>query len=432
MTANARPPEYAPRRESQSVRVGGVVVGGGAPVVVQAMTDTDTADDLATAIQCAELARAGAEMVRVTVNTPRAAAAVEKVRARLDDMGISAPLIGDFHYNGHKLLAQHPSCARALAKYRINPGNIGKGEKHDAQFRAIVDIALQNEKPIRIGVNWGSVDPDLLSRMMDDNARLPTPQDSQTVLRAALVESVLLSARAAEEWGMPPGRIVVSCKTSRVPDLLAVYRRLAVECAYPLHVGLTEAGAGLGGASSSSAAMAVLLTEGIGDTIRASLTPAPNASRADEARLCCLLLQSLGLRAFAPRVAACPGCGRTSGDFFRRLANEIEEHIAQRLPEWKRAYPGVENLNIAVMGCIVNGPGESQHADIGISLPGSGENPVAPVFIDGKKTASLKGETITADFITMLEQYIRARYSPQKKSAATAQERQTSAKMAGQ
>ena len=406
-----RPAEYTLRRQSVGVRVGDIVVGGGAPVVVQAMTDTDTADDVATAIQCADLVRAGAEMVRITVNTPRAAAAVESVRARLDDMDIHAPLIGDFHYNGHKLLAQYPACARALAKYRVNPGNIGKGEKHDAQFRTIVDIALQYNKPLRIGVNWGSIDPDLLAQMMDENARAKPPQDAQIVLRAALVKSVLLSAQAAQQWGMPPWQIIVSCKTSRIPDLLAVYRHLARECEYPLHLGLTEAGGGLGGAAASSAAMAVLLAEGIGDTVRASLTPAPGAARSEEAKLCCLLLQSLGLRAFAPRVAACPGCGRTGSDFFRHLAGTIEEHIARCLPKWKADYPGVENLNIAVMGCIVNGPGESRHADIGISLPGSGENPVAPVFIDGKKTASLKGDNIATEFITMLEQYIRNKYS---------------------
>lgn len=407
-----RPEQYAPRRQSYAARIGNIIVGGGAPVVVQSMTDTDTADDLATAIQCADLVRAGAEMVRITVNTPKAAAAVESVRGRLDQMGIDAPLIGDFHYNGHKLLAQYPACARALAKYRINPGNIGKGDKHDAHFRAIVDIALDNEKPLRIGVNWGSIDPDLLAAMMDDNARAKTPQDASAVLRAALVKSALLSAQAAESWGMPPSRIVVSCKTSRIPDLIAVYRTLAQQCRYPLHLGLTEAGGGLGGAASSSAAMAILLAEGIGDTIRASLTPAPGAARSEEAKLCCLLLQSMGLRAFSPRVAACPGCGRTGSDYFRRLAGTIEEHIAKQLPMWRRDYPGVENLNIAVMGCIVNGPGESQHADIGISLPGTGENPVAPVFIDGKKTTSLKGNNIPADFINILEQYIRTKYTP--------------------
>ncbi len=419
-----RPPEYAPRRKSAAANVGGVIVGGGAPVVVQAMTDTDTADDLATAIQCADLFRAGAEIVRVTVNTPRAAAAVSKVRARLDDMGIGAPLVGDFHYNGHKLLAQYPECARALAKYRINPGNIGKGEKRDPQFRAIVGAALENEKPVRIGVNWGSADRDLLSQMMDANARKKNPEDSQTVLRAALVQSALLSARAAEEWGLAPERIIVSCKTSRVPDLLAVYRKLARECSYPLHLGLTEAGMGLGGAASSSAAMAILLAEGIGDTVRASLTPAPGASRADEVRLCCSLLQSLGLRAFSPQVTACPGCGRTSGDFFRRLAEKIESHIARRLPEWKSEHPGVENLNIAVMGCVVNGPGESRRADIGISLPGGGENPSAPVYVDGKKTAALKGENIPEEFIAILEKYIRNRYpSAGEKQNAKAEKR---------
>lgn len=401
---------YRPRRSSLAVNVDGIIIGGGAPVAVQAMTDTDTSDAAATAKQCADLARAGAEMIRITVNTPAAARKVSEIRTRLDDIGIAAPLVGDFHYNGHKLLGENPSCAAALAKYRINPGNVGRGEKRDPQFAAIVGIANAREKPLRIGVNWGSLDQELLVRLMDENARKKTPLSAEEVLQDALVESVLSSARAAESLGTPQNRIIVSCKTSRIPDLLAVYRRLAAACEYPLHLGLTEAGMGIRGAAATSAALAILLAEGIGDTIRASLTPRPGGAREDEVRLCADLLQAMGLRAFSPQVSACPGCGRTSGDSFRRLAAEVEAHIAARLPQWKKQYAGVENLNIAVMGCAVNGPGESRHADVGISLPGGGENPVAPVFADGKKIAALKGDSIAADFAAILENYVADRF----------------------
>lgn len=401
---------YRPRRSSLAVNVDGIIIGGGAPVAVQAMTDTDTSDAAATAKQCADLARAGAEMIRITVNTPAAARKVSEIRTRLDDIGIAAPLVGDFHYNGHKLLGENPSCAAALAKYRINPGNVGRGEKRDPQFAAIVGIANAREKPLRIGVNWGSLDQELLVRLMDENARKKTPLSAEEVLQDALVESVLSSARAAESLGTPRNRIIVSCKTSRIPDLLAVYRRLAAACEYPLHLGLTEAGMGIRGAAATSAALAILLAEGIGDTIRASLTPRPGGAREDEVRLCADLLQAMGLRAFSPQVSACPGCGRTSGDSFRRLAAEVEAHIAARLPQWKKQYAGVENLNIAVMGCAVNGPGESRHADVGISLPGGGENPVAPVFADGKKIAALKGDSIAADFAAILENYVADRF----------------------
>ena len=405
------PPEYRRRRISRAIKIGKLKMGGGLPVVVQAMTDTDTADEVATAVQCADLARAGAEMVRITVNTPRAAQAVAGVRARLDDMDITVPLIGDFHFNGHKLLTQYPACAKALDKYRINPGNVGRGEKHDAQFAAIIRAALQYDKPVRIGVNWGSLDQDLLARMMDDNAAQSAPQDAQAVLRSALVESALQSARAAEKLGMSPQHIVLSCKTSRIPDLLAVYRRLAAESDYALHIGLTEAGMGIRGQAATAAALGVLLAEGIGDTIRASLTPAVGGDRADEVRLCRELLQSMDLRAFTPQVAACPGCGRTTSDFFRQLAADIEAHITAQMPQWKTRYPGVEHLKIAVMGCVVNGPGESKHADIGISLPGSGEAPVAPVYVDGEKVTALKGDNIATDFMRILGEYIERRWA---------------------
>ena len=405
-----RPPEYHARRRSLRMQVGNAAMGGGAPIAVQAMTDTDTADAKATAKQCAELAHAGAEMIRVTVNTAAAAKAVAEVRARLDDEGVAAPLIGDFHFNGHKLLAGFPDCARALAKYRINPGNVGRGEKRDPQFAALIRIALENDKPIRIGVNWGSLDAELLSRLMDENGRAKHPESAEVVTRRALAESALGSARRAEDLGLPPERIALSCKTSRVPDLLAVYRALAGACAYPLHLGLTEAGMGLGGVVSTSSALAILLSEGIGDAIRASLTPAPGGDRCEEVRACRELLQGMGLRMFRPRVAACPGCGRTTSDFFRRLAAEVENRIALRMPEWERKYPDAAGLNIAVMGCVVNGPGESRHADMGISLPGTGENPVAPVYADGKKVAALKGGNIAAEFLAMLEEYVEKRF----------------------
>ncbi|MGU9951133.1 MAG: flavodoxin-dependent (E)-4-hydroxy-3-methylbut-2-enyl-diphosphate synthase [Gammaproteobacteria bacterium WSBS_2016_MAG_OTU1] len=398
------------RRATTAVNIGGIVIGGGAPIAVQAMTDTDTADAASTAKQCIALANAGAEMIRITVNTPAAAKQIGEVRTRLNDNGINTPLIGDFHYNGHKLLAQYPQCAQVLDKYRINPGNVGRGEKHDAQFSAIIQIAKEYDKPVRIGVNWGSLDQELLIQLMDENASQPTPQDATAVLQKALIESALRSAQMAEAEGLAANKIVISCKTSRIPDLLAVYRNLATQCVYPLHLGLTEAGMGVRGITATSAALAILLSEGIGDTIRASLTPRPGGAREDEATLCCELLQSLQLRAFSPQVAACPGCGRTTSDYFRRLTEEVQTHIAARLPQWKQLYPGVENLNIAVMGCIVNGPGESRHADIGISLPGSGENPVAPVFIDGKKATALKGDSIAADFIALVEKYIAHRF----------------------
>ena len=410
LESRLRPPEYGRRRKSLRMRVGGAAMGGAAPVAVQAMTDTDSADAESTAAQCAELARAGAEMIRVTVNTPAAAGKIAEIRARLDDAGIDAPLIGDFHFNGHKLLGGFPACARALAKYRINPGNVGRGEKRDPQFAAMIGAALENEKPIRIGVNWGSLDSELLSRLMDENGRSRNPESAEEVTRRALAESALGSARQAEDLGMPPERIALSCKTSRIPDLLAVYRRLAGACEYPLHLGLTEAGMGVGGIASTSAALAILLAEGIGDAIRASLTPAPGGDRCEEVRVCRELLQGLGLRMFKPRVAACPGCGRTTSDFFRRLAAEVEGRIALRMPEWERKYPGAAGLNVAVMGCVVNGPGESRHADIGISLPGTGENPVAPVFVDGEKVTALKGANIAGEFIAMLEAYVEKRF----------------------
>ena len=406
---SARPPQYAARRNSVAVRAGHVVIGGNAPVVAQSMTDTDTANAKATAAQCAELARAGAELVRITVNTPKAARAVAEVRARLDDEGITAPLVGDFHFNGHKLLAQSPQCASALAKYRINPGNVGRGHKHDANFASMIGIAKDNDKAVRIGVNWGSLDQELLTRLMDENAKSKTPASAGQILRRALVESALQSAHAAEALGLARSRIVLSCKTSRIPDLLAVYRELA-RSPYALHIGLTEAGMGARGVAASAAALGILLAEGIGDTVRASLTPAVGGSRADEVRLCCDLLQAMQLRAFAPQVAACPGCGRTTSDFFRRLAADIERHIAANMPVWKRQYAGVENYKIAVMGCIVNGPGESQHANIGISLPGSGERPVAPVYIDGKKATALKGDNIAQEFVAILEEDIAKRF----------------------
>ena len=401
-----------PRRRTRTVKIGGLLLGGEAPVVVQAMTDTDTADEVATAVQCAQLIRAGAEMVRITVNTPRAAAAVANIRTRLGDMGLDTPLIGDFHFNGHKLLVRHPDCARALAKYRINPGNVGKADKHDPNFATMIRAAIEHDKPVRIGVNWGSLDADLLARMMDENARRKPPKDAAAVMRDALVQSALRSAEAAEAIGLAADRIILSCKTSRIPDLLAVYRALAAECDYPLHLGLTEAGMGLRAQVASSAALALLLAEGIGDTIRASLTPPVGGDRTEEVRLCCELLQSLGLRAFTPQVTACPGCGRTTSDFFRQLAADIEAHIEREKAHWKTQYPGVEHLKIAVMGCVVNGPGESRHADIGVSLPGSGEQPVAPVYIDGKKVTALKGDRIAEEFIDLVNDYVRRRFAP--------------------
>jgi len=398
------------RRLSRAVRVGGVVMGGGAPIVVQSMTNTDTADVPATAAQVAELARAGSELVRITVNSPEAAAAVPRIRERLDLTGCRVPLVGDFHFNGHKLLTQYPDCAKALAKYRINPGNVGRGAKRDEQFAAMIDCALKYEKPVRIGVNWGSLDPELLARMMDDNAQLPVPQDAMDVTREAVIRSALDSARQAEQWGLPAERIVISCKMSQVQDLIAVYRALAERCDYALHLGLTEAGMGTKGIVASSAAMAVLLQEGIGDTVRVSLTPEPGGSRTREVQVAQELLQTMGLRAFAPMVSACPGCGRTTSTYFQELAQKIEGYLRAQMPVWRAAHPGVENMRVAVMGCVVNGPGESKHANIGISLPGTNEVPAAPVYVDGRKTVTLKGERIAEEFQAIVENYVREKY----------------------
>jgi (E)-4-hydroxy-3-methylbut-2-enyl-diphosphate synthase len=399
-----------PRRDSRAVTVGGVVVGGGAPIVVQSMTNTDSADAAATARQVAELALAGSELVRITVNSAEAAAAVPAIREQLERMNCRVPLIGDFHFNGHRLLAQYPECAAALDKYRINPGNVGRGEKRDEQFATMIDIACRHGKPVRIGVNWGSLDPELLARLMDDNARLPQPRDARQVMHQAMVCSALESAARAEELGLPRSRIVLSCKMSGVQDLIAVYRELAAGCDYALHLGLTEAGMGSKGIVASAAALAVLLQEGIGDTIRVSLTPDPGGERTREVVVAQEILQTMGLRSFAPMVAACPGCGRTTSTFFQELAAEIQDYLRGRMPEWRERYRGVESMTVAVMGCVVNGPGESKHADIGISLPGSGERPVAPVFVDGERTVTLKGESIARDFQKIVEDYVEARY----------------------
>jgi (E)-4-hydroxy-3-methylbut-2-enyl-diphosphate synthase len=400
------------RRQSRQVLVGKVAVGGGAPVVVQSMTNTDTADAEATARQVFDLWRAGSELVRITVNTPEAAAQVAGIRARLDAMGCDVPLVGDFHYNGHKLLTQYPDCARALAKYRINPGNVGKGAKHDDQFATMIAAALKYGKPVRIGVNWGSLDPDLLARMMDENGKRAEPLDADEVMREALIISGLESAAQAEKLGLPAERIVISCKVSGVQDLIRVYRELARRCRYALHLGLTEAGMGSKGIVASSAAMAVLLQEGIGDTIRVSLTPEPNGDRTREVIVAQELLQTMGLRSFTPMVAACPGCGRTTSTYFQELAQRIQEYLRAQMPVWKQNYPGVEEMKVAVMGCVVNGPGESKHADVGISLPGTNESPVAPVYVDGEKTVTLKGGRIAEEFQAIVEQYVKDNYAP--------------------
>jgi (E)-4-hydroxy-3-methylbut-2-enyl-diphosphate synthase len=402
------------RRISRPVAVGSVRIGGGAPVVVQSMTNTDTEDAASTARQVEALARAGSELVRITVNTPQAAAQVAEIRRRLDVAGCDVPLIGDFHYNGHKLLTQYPDCARALAKYRINPGNVGKGVKRDEQFATLIECALRYDKPVRIGVNWGSLDQELLAKMMDENARLSSPQDSLDVMREAVIRSALESARAAEEIGLPAERIVISCKMSQVQDLIAVYRALAARCDYALHLGLTEAGMGSKGIVASSAAMAVLLQEGIGDTIRVSLTPEPGGERTREVQVAQEILQTMGLRAFTPMVSACPGCGRTTSTVFQDLAKNIEGFLRAQMPVWKSTYPGVEEMRVAVMGCVVNGPGESKHAHIGISLPGTGEVPVAPVYVDGKKTVTLKGARIAEDFQALVEDYVARKYGKKK------------------
>jgi (E)-4-hydroxy-3-methylbut-2-enyl-diphosphate synthase len=400
----------AARRHSIRVRVGQVDVGGGAPVVVQSMTNTDTADVEATVRQVAALAHAGSELVRITVDRDEAAAAVPKIKERLLRLGVNAPLIGDFHYIGHKLLADHPACAEALDKYRINPGNVGFREKKDRQFAAIVETALKYGKPIRIGANWGSLDQELLTHLMDENARSPAPLDAREVTREAMVQSALLSAQRAEEIGLGRDRIILSAKVSAVQDLIAVYDMLAKRSGYALHLGLTEAGMGSKGIVASSAALAVLLQRGIGDTIRISLTPEPGGDRTREVQVAQELLQTMGLRAFVPLVAACPGCGRTTSTTFQELASDVQSFIRERMPEWKKHYPGVETLSVAIMGCIVNGPGESKHADIGISLPGTGEQPTAPVFVDGQKVATLRGPTLAADFKQMVEDYVARRF----------------------
>jgi len=401
----------AARRPTPTVSIGNVAVGSEHPIVVQSMTNTDTADARATAQQVAELARAGSELVRITVNTLEAAQAVPEIKRRLDMMSCEVPLIGDFHYNGHQLLQKVPECAEILAKYRINPGNVGFGRKRDDQFATIIQIALDYAKPVRIGVNWGSLDASLLARLMDENAARNEPDDAGVVMREALIRSALDSARQAEDLGLPHDRIILSCKVSDVQDLIAVYRGLASRCDYPLHLGLTEAGMGSKGIVSSAAAMAVLLQHGIGDTIRVSLTPAPGQARTDEVVVAQELLQTMGLRAFTPMVTACPGCGRTTSTFFQSLAQDVQGFVRRRMPEWKRQFDGVENLSLAVMGCVVNGPGESRHADIGISLPGTGEAPVAPVFVDGEKVATLRGDGLTDEFLDMIEDYVQRSYT---------------------
>jgi (E)-4-hydroxy-3-methylbut-2-enyl-diphosphate synthase len=387
-----------------------VRIGGGAPVVVQSMTNTDTADVESTVRQVAELARAGSELVRVTVNTRGAAEAVPEIRDRLYELGLVVPLVGDFHFNGHKLLAEVPACGEALAKYRINPGNVGRGSKRDPQFAAMIGVACRNERPIRIGVNWGSLDSDLLTRLMDENSQRPEPLDARAVTREALIRSALDSAARAVELGLPRERIVLSCKVSGVQDLIGVYRDLAARCDYPLHLGLTEAGMGSKGIVASTAGMAVLLQEGIGDTIRVSLTPEPGGDRTQEVIVAQEMLQSLGLRSFTPMVIACPGCGRTTSTFFQELAQQIQGHIRQRMPAWKKRHAGVEEMTVAVMGCVVNGPGESKHANLGISLPGTGERPVAPVYVDGEKTVTLKGDGIAAEFQALVDEYVARHY----------------------
>lgn len=404
----------APKRHTRRaiIRWGGrvVPVGGDAPVVVQSMTNTDTADAIGTAIQVKELAMAGSEVVRITVNTPEAAQAVPAIREQLDRMGVDVPLVGDFHFNGHKLLTQFPECAQALSKYRINPGNVGGGRRREDNFAQMIEVACRHNKPVRIGVNWGSLDHELMARMMDENSRRAQPWEAAAVMREALVTSAVDNARRAEELGLPGDAIILSCKVSHVQDLITVYRNLSQRCDYPLHLGLTEAGMGSKGIVASTAALAVLLQEGIGDTIRISLTPEPGGDRSREVIVAQEILQSMGLRAFTPMVVACPGCGRTSSTFFQELADSIQSYLRRQMPEWKSRYPGVESMNVAVMGCVVNGPGESRHADIGISLPGTGEVPAAPVFVDGERTVTLKGDNIAEEFQQIVEQYVERRY----------------------
>ncbi len=411
LPAAARPARRRPTRQVE-LRWGARVVkiGTDAPVLVQSMTNTDTADAIATAVQVKELAQAGSEAVRITVNSPEAAAEVAAIREQLDRMGIDVPLIGDFHYNGHKLLTQHPGCAQALSKYRINPGNVGKGVRREDNFAQMIEVACRNEKPVRIGVNWGSLDQELLARMMDENATRSAPWDAGAVLREALVRSAIENAERAEELGLPGDRICLSAKVSGVQDLIAVYRSLSQRCDYPLHLGLTEAGMGSKGIVASTAALAVLLQEGIGDTIRVSLTPAPGEARTREVQVAQEILQTMGLRAFTPLVVACPGCGRTTSTVFQELADSIQTWLRGQMPMWRSNHPGVESMSVAVMGCVVNGPGESKHANIGISLPGSGEAPVAPVFVDGVRTVTLKGEHIAEDFQAIVDDYVRRKY----------------------
>ncbi|MFO7580124.1 MAG: flavodoxin-dependent (E)-4-hydroxy-3-methylbut-2-enyl-diphosphate synthase [Nitrosomonas halophila] len=400
----------SPRRKCVGVKVGSVTIGGGAPIVVQSMTNTDTADEIGTTMQVAQLARAGSELVRITVNTMEAARAVAGIRARLDDMGCHVPLVGDFHFNGHKLLTAYPECAQALAKYRINPGNVGQGKKRDEQFSTLIETACKYDKPVRIGVNWGSLDPSMLARIMDENARASSPMDAAEVMRKALITSALESAAKAEELGLGRDRIVLSCKVSGVQDLIAVYSELAAQCDYALHLGLTEAGMGSKGIVASTAALSVLLFRGVGDTIRISLTPEPGGDRSREVIVGQEILQTMGLRAFVPLVAACPGCGRTTSTYFQELAESIQAYVREQMVDWREQYDGVENMTLAVMGCVVNGPGESKHANIGISLPGSGENPVAPVFVDGQKTVTLKGDNIAGEFRAIVDEYVRTKY----------------------
>ena len=398
------------RRKTDTVRVGDVLIGSQHPIVVQSMTNTDTADVESTVSQIRKLFEAGSEMIRITVNNGEAAQAVPEIAGRLEQSGIRVPIIGDFHYNGHLLLVRYPECARALAKYRINPGNVGMGRRRDDNFKQMIEVALENEKPIRIGVNWGSLDQNLLTRLMDDNASSEQPEDADQVLIEAIIRSGIESAELAQEYGLPADRIILSAKVSAVPDLLAVYRQLAARCDYPLHLGLTEAGMGTRGVVASTAALSILLQEGIGDTIRISLTPRPGGERVEEVVVAQQILQSLAIRSFTPQVSACPGCGRTTSVFFQELADEIESHVKDRMKTWKEIYPGIEDLKVAVMGCVVNGPGESKHADIGISLPGTGEAPRAPVYIDGERATTLKGPDIAVEFIQMLEEYVDQRY----------------------
>ena len=423
------------RRQTRKVFVGGIAIGGDAPIVVQSMTNTDTVDVAGTVAQVKALADAGSELVRITVNTAEAAAAVPAIRERLDALGCDVPLIGDFHFNGHKLLSNFPDCARALAKYRINPGNVGKGSKHDPQFAVMIEKAIEHAKPVRIGVNWGSLDQELLASMMDENAKSTRPLDAAQVMREAMVTSAIRSATFAEALGLPGDRIILACKVSGVQDLIAIYTELARRCDYPLHLGLTEAGMGSKGIVASTSALAILLQQGIGDTIRISLTPEPNGDRTREVIVAQEILQTMGLRSFSPLVSACPGCGRTTSVFFQTLADKIQTYLRAEMPSWRERYPGVENMTVAVMGCVVNGPGESKMANIGISLPGTGEVPVAPVFVDGQKTVTLKGDAVAEEFQQIVADYVRATYGgeppaahlrPQQKSIVIRSQREAS------